>query len=73
MGGWPNVSPTRWRTVTDCTERRYFFESTRSPNVVWVELSQLDFAEGRPELILDLVNEPDRVGNVTGEFVAVGS
>jgi choloylglycine hydrolase len=69
----PNVSPTRWRTVTDCTDRRYFFESTRSPNVVWVELSQLDLAEGRPELILDLVNEPDRVGNVTGEFVAAGS
>ncbi|MFE2722459.1 linear amide C-N hydrolase [Kitasatospora sp. NPDC059327] len=67
----PNISTTRWRTVTDCTERRYFFESTTSPNVVWIELSQLDLAEGGPERRLDLVNEPDRVGNVSGEFVAV--
>ncbi|MEU2977032.1 linear amide C-N hydrolase [Streptomyces hirsutus] len=67
----PNISTTRWRTVTDCTKRRYFFESTTSPNVVWIELSQLDFAPGSPELRLDLVNEPDHVGNVTDEFVAV--
>ncbi|MEU8779300.1 linear amide C-N hydrolase [Streptomyces sp. NPDC048606] len=66
----PNISTTRWRTVTDLTERRYFFESTTSPNVVWVELSQVDFAAG-PERRLDLVHEPDRVGNVTDEFVAV--
>ncbi|MET8546940.1 linear amide C-N hydrolase [Kitasatospora sp. NPDC004799] len=67
----PEVSTTRWRTVTDLTQRRYFFESTTSPNVVWIELSQLDFAPGSPELVLDLVAEPDRVGNVTGEFVPV--
>ncbi|MGW4205046.1 linear amide C-N hydrolase [Streptomyces sp. NPDC004726] len=67
----PEVSITRWRAVTDLTERRYFFESTTSPNVVWIELSQLDFAPGCPELLLDLVTDPDRVGNVTGEFVAV--
>jgi penicillin V acylase-like amidase (Ntn superfamily) len=67
----PNISTTRWRTVTDCTERRYSFESTTSPNVVWIELSQLDFAPGSSERQLDLVNEPDRVGDVTEEFVAV--
>jgi penicillin V acylase-like amidase (Ntn superfamily) len=67
----PNVSTTRWRTVTDLTERRYFFESTSSPNVVWVEMEQLDFGPGSGERELDLVNEPDRVGNVTDEFVAV--
>lgn len=66
----PNISTTRWRTVADCTERRYFFESTRSPNVVWVELSELDFAPGS-DRILDLVNQPDRTGNVTDEFVTV--
>ncbi|MFF8691598.1 linear amide C-N hydrolase [Streptomyces sp. NPDC015144] len=64
----PNISTTRWRTVADLTERRYFYESTTSPNVVWVELSQLDFSKGRPELHLDVVAEPDHVGNVTGEF-----
>ncbi|MDV9189064.1 linear amide C-N hydrolase [Streptomyces sp. SR27] len=64
----PNISTTRWRTVADLTEGRYFYESTTSPNVVWVELSQLDFSEGTPELRLDVVKEPDHVGNVTGEF-----
>ncbi|MEV8452788.1 linear amide C-N hydrolase [Streptomyces sp. NPDC052095] len=64
----PNISTTRWRTVADLTEGRYFYESTTSPNVVWVELSQLDFSKGRPELWLDVVKEPDHVGNVTGEF-----
>jgi penicillin V acylase-like amidase (Ntn superfamily) len=68
----PNISTTRWRTVADLTERRYFFESTTSPNVVWVELSQLDFSEGSPELLLDVVKEPDHVGNVTGEFAPAG-
>ncbi|MGW2845866.1 linear amide C-N hydrolase [Streptomyces sp. NPDC001274] len=64
----PNISTTRWRTVADLTDGRYFYESTTSPNVVWVELSQLDFSEGRPELLLDVATEPDHVGNVTGEF-----
>jgi choloylglycine hydrolase len=65
----PNISTTRWRTVADLTEGRYFYESTTSPNVVWVELSQLDFSEGGPELRLDVAKEFDHVGNVTGEFV----
>lgn len=66
----PNVSTTRWRTVADLTDLVYFFESTRSPNVVWVPLAELSFAPG-PERVLDLVNEPDRSGNVASEFVAV--
>ncbi|WP_158605467.1 linear amide C-N hydrolase [Amycolatopsis panacis] len=67
----PNISTTRWRTVTDLTERRYFFESTTSPNVVWIELDQLNFDTLNEERQLDLVNEPDRVGDVTEEFTAV--
>ncbi|MBL3689530.1 linear amide C-N hydrolase [Leucobacter chromiireducens] len=39
----PNVSTTRWRTVADLSDRRFFYESTSNPNVVWVELTQLDF------------------------------
>lgn len=65
----PNVSTTRWRVVADCTERLYFFESTRSPNIVWVRLDGIDFSPG-PERVLDLVAEPDRVGDVTAEFAA---
>lgn len=65
----PNISTTRWRTVADCTDLLYFFESTRSPNVVWARLGGIDFSPG-PERVLDLVAEPDRVGDVTEEFAA---
>ena len=68
----PNVSTTRWRTVTDLTNRIYFFESTRSPNVIWVPLGELSFEPG-PESVLDLVNEPDRSGDVSGAFVPVAA
>lgn len=33
------------------------FASTTRPNVVWVELDQIDFTEGTPQLKLDLVDE----------------
>ena len=43
----PNISATRWRTVCDLTNRVYYFESSTSPNIVWVTLKELDFADGR--------------------------
>lgn len=64
----PNVSSTRWRTVADLTKRVYYFESTISPNIVWVRLDKLQLTEGSPVLKLDLVNELDWVGDVSGQF-----
>jgi len=66
----PNISSTLWRTVSDLTNRLYFFESSLSPNVIWVDLANLGF-EPSPTRILDLVNQPDHVGDVTAEFVPV--
>ena len=42
----PNTSQTIWRTVADLTNGVYYFESTTSPNIVWVKLNGLDFSEG---------------------------
>jgi penicillin V acylase-like amidase (Ntn superfamily) len=64
----PNISSTRWRTVSDLTNGVYFFESTTSPNIIWIFLSKLNFEKGSPVKKLDLVNEPDRIGDVTAEF-----
>ena len=64
----PNTSQTIWRTVADLTNGVYYFESTASPNIVWVKLNKLDFSEGAKIQKLDLVNSPDRVGDVTGAF-----
>ena len=44
--GQPNISSTIWRTVSDHKNRRYYFESTRSPNIFWVDLADMNFAEG---------------------------
>lgn len=55
--GKPEASQTLWQTVSDLTNKWYVFASTTCPNVVWVELDQIDFTEGTPQLKLDLVDE----------------
>ncbi len=65
--GKPDASQTLWQTVIDLTTRRYVFESTTRPNIVWVDLSDLDLAEGAPQLKLDLVNELTVDHGIAGE------
>lgn len=51
----PNISSTRWRTVSDHKRKLYFFESALTPNVFWVDLNELDFsAETGKVMKLDL-------------------
>ncbi|HGM5579314.1 TPA: linear amide C-N hydrolase [Pseudomonas putida] len=42
--GQPNISSTRWRTVSDHKQKQYFFESAVTPNTFWVDLTKLDFS-----------------------------
>ena len=58
---------TEYRTVTDATNKRYVFELTTAPNVIWVDLDKLDFDKGAPVMMLD----PDNIalnGDVTTKF-----
>jgi penicillin V acylase-like amidase (Ntn superfamily) len=41
----PNISSTRWRTVSDHKRKLYFFESALTPNIFWVDLTKLDFTK----------------------------
>jgi choloylglycine hydrolase len=66
--GQPNISSTIWRTVADHKNRRYFFESARSPNVFWVNLADLDFAAGRPTKKLTLTGGAVYAGNAAEKF-----
>jgi len=59
----PNISTTRWRTVSDHKNLRYFFESTSSPNVFWLELEGLDLSEGAPVRRLMLTDGSVYAGN----------
>ncbi len=67
----PNTSPTIWRTVADLTNGLYFYESTTSPNIIWVDLNKIDFAHGSGVRKLNLVDKPDRIGDVTAQFEPV--
>ena len=64
----PNISSTRWRTVSDQKNLIYFFESTLYPNVFWVDFKEVDFSEGAPTKMLDLVGGTTYAGNATDQF-----
>lgn len=74
--GKPDASQTIWQVVLDLTRKRYLFESTTRPNLVWVDLGDLDFGEGAPEEKLDLVGKLSLkgglAGNVSGAFQDAG-
>ncbi|MGV2828373.1 linear amide C-N hydrolase [Myxosarcina sp. GI1(2024)] len=63
---------TEYRTAINLTNKRYFFELTTSPNVIWVDLDEFELAEGAPVMVLD----PDTIelsGNVTDDFNTAAS
>ncbi|WP_083305436.1 linear amide C-N hydrolase [Moorena producens] len=65
----PNISSTIWRTAANHLSNVYYFESTLSPNVIWVELTEDDLKQGPPVKKLELSGNYDLVGNVTGDFI----
>jgi choloylglycine hydrolase len=63
---------TEYRTVLDLTNRRYFFELTNSPSLIWLNLDSIDFAPGAPVMTLN----PDDItlaGNVTDKLQPIES
>jgi len=74
--GKPDASQTIWQVVADLTNKRYVFESTTRPNIVWVDFADLDFSEGSRELRLDLSSElvlqGGIAGNVSDKFTNAG-
>jgi len=58
---------TEYRTAMNLTDRRYYFELTTSPNLIWADLSAMNLDAGSGVRTLD----PDNIalsGNVTGDF-----
>ncbi len=58
---------TEYRTVTDLTNLRFFFELTNSPNVIWVDLEKFDLSADADVMTLDPDN-PALTGNVSTQF-----
>ena len=65
----PNISSTRWRTVADQKNKVYFFESTMTPNVFWINMKDLDFSAGAPIKKLNLANGETYAGNAAKNIV----
>ncbi len=64
------VYPTWWVTVTDLTNKVYYFNWTKTPNTIWVELENFDFSEGNPTLQLN-PRESKLAGEVSKLFMPI--
>lgn len=63
------VYNTEYRTASDLTNRRYFFELTTSPSVIWVNLEKMDLSPGASVLQLNPYDfSLDLNGNVDDKF-----
>jgi penicillin V acylase-like amidase (Ntn superfamily) len=58
---------TEYRTVSDLTNTRYYFELTTAPNVIWTDLKKLNLNTGAPVMTLN-PNSIDLSGDVTAKF-----
>ena len=59
--------PTRWVSASDVTNLVYYFNSTSAPNIIWVDLKNLDFSTHQKVKKIDLHNSL-LVGNVSDKF-----
>jgi choloylglycine hydrolase len=66
--GQPNISSTRWRSVSDHKNLVYYFETVLTPNTFWVNLKDIDFSEKAPVKKLGLSNGETYAGNAVGMF-----
>lgn len=66
----PNLAPTYWRTVLDHTRKVYYFESSLSPSIIWVDLNKIDFNPGSGVRSVALEGEKgfELQGSVNAEF-----
>jgi len=64
----PNISSTRWRTVSDHKNLVYYFESALTPNTFWVNFKDIDFTEGSAVKILKLTSGKVYSGNAVKSF-----
>lgn len=65
----PNISSTRWRSVSDQKNRVYYFETVLTPNTFWVDLKKIDFTEKAPVKKLSVQNQETYSGDALKYFI----
>jgi choloylglycine hydrolase len=63
-GSAADTWPTRWASISDLSRKRFYFLSTRSPNVIWIDMDKL---AGARDLMAILPN-PALSGDVSGQL-----
>jgi len=64
----PNISNTLWTTVSDHSNKIYYFQATDYPNLLWIKLKELDFKNNTKIFKLSINDETDLtkyMGNIT--------
>ncbi|WP_421694979.1 linear amide C-N hydrolase [Aestuariivirga sp.] len=56
---------TEYRTAANLTDKRYYFELSNSPNLIWADLSLVNLDKGQPVRMLN----PDNI-NLSGNVIA---
>lgn len=64
----PNISSTRWRTVSDQKHLTYYFETALTPNTFWVDIRKVNFAAGQPVRKLALAQHQTYAGDALAQF-----
>lgn len=67
--GSPNLSTTRWRTVSDQKNLTYYFEDALSPNTIWVDFDKIDLTTSGKVKKLALSHEEIYAGETSGQFI----
>jgi choloylglycine hydrolase len=68
--GQPNISSTRWRVVADQRNRVYYYESSLTPNVFWLDLKDIDFSRRSGVRKLSVINQEIYSGNAVDRLEA---
>ncbi len=67
--GQPNISSTRWRTVSDHKNKIYYFESVLTPNTFWIDFKNVDFSEKAHVKKLNLTKNETYSGDAASKFI----
>ena len=65
----PNISSTRWRSVSDQKNLVYYFETVNAPSTFWLDLKELDLSEGAKVLKLQVDGNFNLAGLSNGQLV----
>ncbi len=69
IDGQPNLSSTKWRTVSDQKNLVYYYEDPLSLTPIWLDFASLDFSKKASVKKIDLNNSPMIAGDSKDKLV----